>query len=57
MLEDRILKIIELKEQGLDSNAIAKKLGLNTTVINNSYDVTLLAFKGKASMRDVNPDF
>jgi DNA-binding CsgD family transcriptional regulator len=40
LLEDRILKIIELKEQGLDSSAIAENLGIDKKVVDSYYHST-----------------
>src|SRR3989344_859329 len=43
LLEDRILRIIELKEQGLDSKAIAEDLNLSTQSIETYYESTRAA--------------
>src|SRR3989338_2031208 len=40
LLEDRILRIIELKEQGLDNRAVTEKLELDETTVDRYYNST-----------------
>jgi transposase-like protein len=45
LLEDRMLRIIELKEQGYEISAIAQELGLSQTTVDNYYRATQEAFR------------